>query len=115
MNAEMNAERLGGILTGWLAKNRLSNIVGGVKNMKVGARLLALEQEHHFALAGAVPIQPKARSQVEQICLRRFAAISTALSHGSVLRLRADENVNWLRVEFLDLAERAKSAALTIS
>ena len=42
--------------------NRLSNNAGGVKHF-LGALLPALGRERHFALAEALPIQPKARSQ----------------------------------------------------
>jgi hypothetical protein len=44
-----------------LAKNRVSNNVGGVKHFW-GALALALGRARHFALVEELPFQPKARS-----------------------------------------------------
>ena len=47
--------------SGWLAKHRLSNNVGGVKHFLSTQH--ALEEERHFALVEDVPYPTKARSQ----------------------------------------------------
>ena len=58
---QVNGSRgVAGISKGLLAKNRLSDNVGGVKQFS-STRRHALEEERHFALADGLPFPTQAR------------------------------------------------------
>ena len=84
-----------------LAKNRLSNNVGGVKHF-LSTQQHALEEERHFALVEDVPIQPKpARNQCSGLdlqsdpCISSIATSTMILSSNSPVKEERDAPVNF--------------------